>query len=384
MGTRKEPEAAGSGRVRVGQYRLSRGGVWRDVPDDRDASLVLVFGCREAIAELATGSLLRTTFPTAVIAGCSTAGNIRGTHTDDGHTIVTTVRLEHSRVRGAIAAFGAGERAAGIALASSLRAPDLAHVLVLSEGIGVNGTQLVAGLREILGDTTVSGGLAGDGERMQKTLVMLDQRVESGVAVGIGFYGDRMRSGFGCQGGWRAFGPVRTITRSTDNVLHELDGESALELYRRYLGAEGDGLPASGLMFPVEIRPPMGGTPTVRTLLGVDPVAGTMRFAGDMPEGYLARLMTASTTNLLEGAATAAAESGGQHQAPELAIVVSCVGRRMVLGQRTEHELDAVGDALPQVPLAGFYSYGELAPSRGAGCDLHNQTMTLTTLYEAR
>ncbi|MFN0249879.1 MAG: FIST signal transduction protein [Kofleriaceae bacterium] len=363
---------------------MTREGSWVDGPPDSNAALVLVFGDGEALLRPNTRQMLGETFPTAVVAGCSTAGNIIGNHTDDAHLVVTTVRFEHSGVRGAIASFASaeGERAAGIALASELAAPDLVHLFVLSEGIGVNGTTLVSGLRDVLPDTPISGGLAGDGERMERTFVMLGDRVVSGAVVGVGFYGSHLRAGFGCRGGWQAFGPERRITRSTGNLLHELDGEPALALYRRYLGAAADGLPATGLLFPIEIRPPTGGNGTVRTLLGVEP-NGVMRFAGDVPEGFFARLMTASTTNLLEGASVAASRSTENFgRGVDLAILVSCVGRRMVLGQRTDDELDSVNEALGNVPMTGFYSYGELSPTGVIGCDLHNQTMTLTTLYE--
>jgi len=133
----------------------------------------------------------------------------------------------------------------------------------------------------------------------------------------------------------------------------------------------------------MEIRPPAGGTATVRTVLGIEPDAGALRFAGDMPEGHYARLMTASTTNLLEGASQAAVQSMQRFgKQAGLAILVSCVGRRMVLGQRTDDELGSVGEILCSTPLTGFYSYGELSPRGAVECDLHNQTMTITTLYE--
>lgn len=212
---------------------------------------------------------------------------------------------------------------------------------------------------------------------------MLGDRVVGGAAIGIGFYGRAIRIGSGCRGGWRAFGPERRITRSSGNVVFELDGESALSLYRRYLGTYADGLPATGLLFPMEIRPPGQGPHVVRTILGIDEVDGAVRFAGDMPEGFYARLMTGSTTNLLEGAGEAATQSRARLGAgAELAILISCVGRRMVLGQRTDDELGSVGEVLGNIPMTGFYSYGELNPSGVVGCELHNQTMTLTTMQE--
>ena len=213
----------------------------------------------------------------------------------------------------------------------------------------------------------------------------------SGAAAGrvaaVGFYGERLKVGHGSLGGWDPFGPERLITRSAGNVLYELDGQPALKLYKRYLGAHAAGLPGAALLFPLALRAQEGGSGLVRTILGVDEGKGSMTFAGDMPEGAHARLMKANFDRLIDGAAGAAKAGLAQLGAfpAELAILVSCVGRKLVLGQRIEEEVEAVRDVLgAQATLTGFYSYGELCP-RGAvpTCELHNQTMTLTAFAEA-
>ena len=175
------------------------------------------------------------------------------------------------------------------------------------------------------------------------------------------------------------------MTRSVGNVLYELDGRPALQLYKDYLGARAAELPASALLFPLAIRS-AGRAEVVRTILAVDEADQTMTFAGDIPEGCTAELMRANSDRLVEGAheaAIAARKVGSSGEV--LAIAVSCVGRRLLLGQRTEDELDAVVSALgPDVTLAGFYSYGEISPGDQGFAELHNQTMTLTTITEHR
>jgi hypothetical protein len=275
---------------------------------------------------------------------------------------------------------------AGESLAGQLDAPDLRAVFVLSTGLGVNGSELVRGVNSSLGaDVLVTGGLAGDGSRFARTWVLGWSGPELGLATAIGLYGDRIHVGHGCKGGWDIFGPERRVTRSKGNVLYELDGKPALELYKRYLGEMATGLPATGLRFPLALREtPDSDKQLVRTILAVDESDQSMTFAGDIPQGWMAQLMRADFNRLITGAEDAARMAGsGDGTGDVLAIAVSCVGRRMVLGEAAEEEVEATLEMLPEgTRQVGFYSYGELSPYAAGSCDLHNQTMTLTTLQE--
>jgi hypothetical protein len=252
----------------------------------------------------------------------------------------------------------------------------------------VNGSALVEGLSSHLPEeVTVTGGLSGDGGRFKETLVLWDGVAESNTIAVLGLYGERLRVGYGSLGGWDPFGPERLITGSKGNVLYELDGKSALELYKRYLGEHAKGLPATGLLFPLSLRTREGKTGVVRTILSVNEEEQSMTFAGDIPEGSYARLMKANFNRLIDGAVGAAKTSCdiiGRSSA-DLAILISCVGRKMVLKQRIEEEVEGVRDVLgDRTVLTGFYSYGEIAPfTPGGKCELHNQTMTITTLLES-
>ena len=276
---------------------------------------------------------------------------------------------------------------AGRRLAAALPHSGLVYVLVLSPGLDVNGSALVRGLREGLPkDAIVTGGLAGDGDRFGRTVVWAAAGPGERTVAAVGFYGDQLRIGHGSMGGWDPFGPDRLVTRSEGNVLYELDGKSALALYRQYLGDHAADLPASGLLFPLSLRLDHTDERVVRTILGIDDAQGSLTFAGDVPQGAYARLMKANFDRLLDGAAQAGTASRVmlKESAPELAILISCVGRRLVLQQRTEEEVEAVQEMLGGDPvLTGFYSYGEISPHNpSARCALHNQTMTVTTMTE--
>jgi hypothetical protein len=354
------------------------------------AQLVVVFGSRGMLRAGEGLAAIRAAWPGARCVGCSTAGEFAGTQVSDDRLVATAISLEHSRIACSHVAVGGDVDAltAGARLARDLPSEGLAHVFVLSDGTKVNGSDLVRGMtRELGGRVTVSGGLAGDGERFEETLVLVDGEPVHGAVTAVGFYGDRLRIGCGSMGGWDPFGPERLITRSRGNALYEFDGRSALQLYKTYLGTHAAGLPATGLLFPLSVRAAAGtGRGVVRTILAVDEAEQSLIFAGDVPEGAYARLMKANMDRLIDGAtgAARAALAGSHDSAPELALLVSCVGRRMVLRQRVEEEAEAVRDVVgARAVLAGFYSYGEIAPfGAEAACELHNQTMTVTVLSE--
>jgi hypothetical protein len=361
---------------------------------DGGQTLVLAFAAPEFGVAPAPFRDLVAAFPRAVIAGCSTAGEIAAAEVRDASVSVAVARFEHTALRRVGTALAGAEDsfAAGVRLAAQLAPPAggqrLRAVFLLCEGLAVNGTPLVAGLtRHLPPGVAISGGLAGDGSRFGQTWVLDGAQPTPRHLCAVGLYGERLRTGLGCDGGWSDFGPERHITRSRGNVLYELDGKPALELYKTYLGDRAAGLPGTALLFPLAIRREGGGGESlVRTILGVDEAEQSLTFAGDMPQGAVARLMRANTDKLIGSAGQAgrAAAVGADSAAGALVISVSCVGRRLVLGERTEEEVEAVNDSAgPHAAHVGFYSYGEVSAAMPGASDLHNQTMTVTVYSEA-
>ena len=378
--------------MKTEQTRWTQGNGWEPTAPGRlaeAAQLVLLFGSTGVLKEQQHLDEIKRAYPTAHLLGCSTSGEIYGTQVFDDSLVATAIQFEATQIRGTrvklsggVSSFEAGEQ-----LAKELDEAGLVHVFVLSDGLHVNGSELVAGLAEHLpSHVAITGGLSGDGARFQETLVFLDGEPEQAVIAALGLYGDRLQVGYGSLGGWDSFGPERLITRSKGNMLYELDGKSALELYKTYLGEQAKGLPATGLLFPLSLRTPESTTPVVRTILAVSEDEQSMTFAGDMPEGAYARFMKANFDRLVDGATGAAKTSyeAVGSSSPDLAVLISCVGRKLVLKQRIEEEVEGVRDILgDRTPLTGFYSYGEISPfTPGAKCELHNQTMTITTFSE--
>jgi hypothetical protein len=356
--------------------------------------LVFYFGARADLATPACYDELAALFPGAHVVGCSTGGQIHNDEVTDAEVAAaalafdrTSLRVVHEEIADAAASF-----ATGAAIGARLNATDLAGIFILSDGLHVNGSGLVAGITSAVGgNVPLTGGLAGDGANFAATLVGADFAPRTNVVAAIGFYGSAIRIGYGSAGGWDQFGPRRRITRSDGNVLYELDGEPALDLYERYLGEEAEGLPSTALLFPLRIyEPSRPDHDLVRTVLAVDREARSMTFAGDVPEGWVAQLMRGNFGRLAAGAAAAAraAHLPAEEEklfGDEIALLVSCIGRRLLMGQSTADEVEAAAAELgAHAKLIGFYSYGEISPNRGSGvCQLHNQTMTITTLHEA-
>ena len=377
--------------MEIAQDVWSAGDGWRSEltpARELDPQVVFVFGARDEMAEGTALRSLAQRYPRAKLFGCTTSGEIHGDSVSDSTVVATAVQFAATTIRTVADSISSPREsnAVGRRLGAALAGEGLSHVVLLSDGLGVNGSELVAGITETLPpDVGVTGGLAGDGDRFEKTLVLRDGAAESGIVSALGFYGPTLRVGYGSMGGWDQFGPARLVTKSEGNVLHELDGLPALELYKRYLGPHACELPASGLLFPLSIERG-DGISVVRTIIGMDEAAGTLTFAGDVPQNSQARLMKANFDRLVEGAEGAALRTAetARESKPQLALLISCVGRKLVLKQRVEDEIESVRGVLGrQAVLAGFYSYGEIAPfTPSTRCELHNQTMTITTFTE--
>ncbi|MGZ3693080.1 MAG: FIST signal transduction protein [Bdellovibrionota bacterium] len=329
-------------------------------------------------------------FPSAQIIGCSTAGEISNGGVFDNTMVISACHFTDPKFIPVSARVETmfDTKKAGVELAKKLEKKGLNGIFLLGKGLDINGSALIAGIREVMGnDTVITGGLAGDGGKFQKTFTVLNGQISDTSVVGLGMYGNDMKIAFGSMGGWQAFGPVRKVTKAKENVLFELDGQPALQVYKKYLGDKAKDLPGSGLLYPFAIlKNNQDTTGIIRTILAVSEQDQSLTLAGDIPENGIVRLMHTNNDGLVEGA-KGAAETTMDHMSENnhegLAILISCVGRKLVMGSDIEDELDAVRGVFGEGMVTGFYSYGEICPQTGfSECKLHNQTMTITYFYE--
>lgn len=350
--------------------------------------LVLVFADRFILESNKVYDEIRTMFPDGELVFGSTSGEIMETSVFEETITFTAIEFEKTSFK--IVSENVSDyvdiQKMGRAISDKFDKKDLNHMFIVSDGSFVNGSGLIEGLESDENfNASITGGLCGDGARFEKTLTSYNESPKQGEVVAIGFYGEALEVSYANYGGWTPFGPERTITKSVGNVLYEIDGQPALDLYKKYLGEKAKDLPQAALLYPLTVQQSDDAEPLVRTILNIDEKANSMILAGDVPVNSKVQLMMSTMDDIANGASNAAelAMNNRMNQ-PELAILVSCVGRKLVLAQRTEEEIEEVKDVIGnQAMITGFYSYGEMAPFAGKNeCQLHNQTMTLTLMSE--
>ncbi len=355
---------------------------------DSEQTLLLIFGSHSFLNDDAVIQSLLQHYPKSQVLGCSTAGEIFDGKIYDNSLSVTVLQFQHTHMKLVCSSVSNNSDIESVAqqLATDLFADDLAAVMLFNDGLHINGSAMMRGINAAFEHRIpVTGGMAGDGEIFEHTWVLCNGQLRENHIVMLGLYGDALCFQYGSKGGWDIFGPKRMVTRSEDNILYELDGKPALSLYKDYLGELANGLPAAGVMFPLSVNRDQQ-QDVVRTIVGMNEADNSLTLAGDIPQGANTQLMHANLDRLITGASEAAGKiesnccyTGNQ----TLVIAISCFGRRKVLKDRTEEEVDAIRDVLSDdVKITGFYSYGEFSPLSSGVCDLHNQTMTITLISE--
>ncbi len=353
-----------------------------------NAQLVLVFGERTCLESIQPYQYLKELYPAANIVINSTSGEIYEDAAHDNSIVATAIEFEKTLVKTTEINIANHHESASVGekIAEDLLGDSLKAIFIISDGSKVNGSALITSLNQKVDESVlISGGLAGDAARFEKTLVGLNSEPEEGKIIGIGLYGNDLQVGHGTMGGWDGFGPEREVTESEYNILYKIGDKAALDLYKEYLGKYVEQLPGAALLFPLAMRETEDAEPVVRTILSIDEENKSMTFAGELPKGSLVRFMKANFDRLIDASAKAAQDSIVPFgNSPDLAILVSCVGRKLVLGQRSDEEVEAAREVLgSDTVITGFYSYGEISPlNPNARCGLHNQTMTITTFSE--
>jgi hypothetical protein len=352
--------------------------------------LVLVFANRFLLEDKNIIDDIRIQFPYEHIVFGSTSGEISDVSVNSDSVSVIAIQFEKSSFiikSDNILNYDKKAKKLGQALYNQMPKENLKHLFVVSEGSFVNGSDLIDGLEQDMNNSiAITGGMCGDDTRFEKTLASYKENPKEGEVVLIGFYGDTLDISFASFGGWTPFGPERTITSSNGNILFEIDGKPALDLYKYYLGDKASQLPQASLLYPLNVIPEGKNEAVVRTILSINEANNSMVLAGDVPVNSRVQLMMASIDAIASGAQHAAELANeNRKNTAQLALIVSCIGRKLVMNQRVEEELEQVQEIIgDHVAIAGFYSYGEIAPFSGKNnsCELHNQTMTLTLISE--
>lgn len=358
------------------------------IKDKDQADLVLLFGNTESLEKNNHYDFFKTKYKNAQVIGSSSSGNVLGAKVHEAEVVATIIKFDKGYIKTSIIDFTQDDDLDKVSqdLVNSLPNENLKSIFIISDGLNMNGTTLANNVNKVKPTTLITGGLAGDDARFSKTLILANDEAAEKKVVAIGFYGENLHVSSGCFAGWDEFGTERIITKSEGNIVYEIDNKPALELYKKYLGEQASNLPSSGLRFPLSIKKDHDDENSIiRTVLAIDEETQSMTFAGDVPENYIAKLMKTDIDGLIDGSELAAKKINQKNENNALGLVVSCVGRKLVLKDLIDEELEIIEETVGKnVHLTGFYSYGELAPFSDEikTCELHNQTMTLTVIYE--
>lgn len=364
---------------------------WKYVTEKQELNkpLVLVFGNRYMLEDANVYNEVKSIFPSGHIIFGSACAEISSNTVNEDSITITAIEFEKSQFiikTSNVLNADLDSYKTGNDLIKQFPQEGLKYVFVVSEGSFINGSQLTKGMTATTKDNLlITGGLCGDDARFEKTVASYNENPKEGEIVAIGFYGESLEISFSIHGGWIPFGPERTITKSKGNILYELDGQPALDLYKTYLGEKAKDLPGAALLYPLNVKSADEEQSIVRSILNINEEDNSVILAGDIKENSKVQLMMTNVDNIAnasERAATQALEY--RVNKPELALLVSCIGRKLVLDQRVEEEIEEVMEVLGKgTTISGFYSYGEIAPFHGEmACQLHNQTMTITLISE--
>ena len=347
-------------------------------------NIIFVFGHIEILKQYNHSLSLKKLYPNAHIVGCTSAGNILDTSIDEYPVVASAVSFKSARLSVKCKYINPNTLSEDTKfLVNELDKKDLKHIFFLAPGM-INGSEIIKGLK-LKNNITVTGGLAGDRSIFKDTYQFFDGEKGKNLAVVVGFYGKSIHIGIGCETGWKEFGASRIVTKSYKNTVYEIDHKPAVELYEKYLGDTIYDHLSSTLRFPLSVRDSLEDKNKVtRTIMSINQDKSLV-FAGNIREGSIVRLMKTNVSNVLDGAFLSAKKIRPYNNKRSLALIISCISRRSVLKQFCDEEIEIVQDILtPSAQTIGFYSYGEIAPFSNDLSKplLHNQTMTITTIYE--
>ncbi|MBX5440350.1 MAG: FIST C-terminal domain-containing protein [Solirubrobacteraceae bacterium] len=351
-----------------------------------DPALVLVFASPFTDLGAVARGVRAQAGPDTPTLGCTTAGEIAGLTVGSGHVVVVALGGPGLEIRTASADLADGPRAAGSAAASCMDGIDRPHraLLLLYDGLFLGRSEIVRGAYSVAGaGVALVGGGAGDELAMRRTRQLHGDRVLANAVVAAAI-GSDAPIGVGVGHGWRRVGEPIVVTASTNERILTLDDRPALDCFLERLGAP-PGVDSTDETWRIRaLSHPLGlsrpGGEEVRAVIGVDFEERSL-LCGDVPQGTMVWIMDGDAESVQAGTGIACDEmlaSLGGHP-PVGVVAFDCAARRNLLGpEGTAREAEILTERLG-APVGGFYTYGEIARTRGSR-GVHNATLVLLGL----
>ncbi|OIO50349.1 hypothetical protein COX74_02945 [bacterium (Candidatus Gribaldobacteria) CG_4_10_14_0_2_um_filter_41_16] len=331
----------------------------------------------------------------ALVVGCSGLRCISNNHGFDKGVAVMAISSDDIILKSAVGVNAQKDSyAAGHSLAKNLVDQATAVLMIFMDAVGVNGSAVVRGILDgSRKNLPIIGGMASDASTFTKTYEYHQGEALSDAVVGVAMSG-KISFGIGVQHGWQSIGLPVTVTKSEGATIKEINGKPAIKFFEEYFGAEEAKQlykPLSRICYVYPLGMSVEGSDEL--LIRIAFVAnekGELVCAGEIPQGSQIRLMLGDYEKAIEAAQEAAKKAKQQLKGatPKAALVFNCAARYMLLGKRADEEIQAIQSVLGgNIPLIGFYTYGEQAPLRGdvgPTCSslFHNETMTMILLGE--
>jgi len=329
-------------------------------------------------------------FKNAIITGCTSNGIINSKGVNNSVIAITALKFTNSSVAlytinlspDSCATFECGSK-----FINKIEQDNLKHIFLLSDQHLLIEQEFLDGMNAN-SDAAVSitGGLSSNSEFDDSKGLIINGKLDTNKAIAVAFYGESLKVGYHAVAGWNSYGSEHLVTNSSEKKILEIDDQPALDWYNSHFN-ENDikKIKNIGIKYPIKIRNSENTSPVLRSPEHFDESDKSINLLSDISKGSYIRVMKADKDRVINGAENAAKKiiENYNHQ-HELAILISCKGRKLLLNGSTSEEVEAVVDQFPESTITtGFYSNGEISPFyKKTKCSYHNLTMCITTISE--
>jgi hypothetical protein len=353
-----------------------------------DPKLLVVF-CSDSYDLPQLLSAISRRAPGTPLIGCTTAGEIATGRAATSSVVVTAFGGPGFAVRTAAAPQASSRlREAGEEVAESLAETFDAHpyrvAILLSDALAGDQVEVIRGAYAVLGATVpLVGGCAGDDFKLSATFQLIDDEVVSDTLVGA-LVASEAPLGIGVRHGWRPVGEPILVTRSAQNRVYTLDDRPALDVYLERFDAPEEARtdPAAFAQFSMTHPLGLGRRSTeegARYVASSNFDDGSLNMIAEVPQGGIVWFLEGDVESVLDATRGACREAVDalDGRDPLVLLAFDCAARRLVLGEEgIERETELIAGHACGAPVAGFYSYGEIARTRGAA-GFHNETLVV-------
>lgn len=263
-----------------------------------------------------------------------------------------------------------------------------AAFLIASGWLTQDGENIVEGITEGFGaGVTIFGGMAGDDLALDGPFVFTNGQSSSKGLLALIINEDKIQINGIATCGWKPIGTTKTVTKSEGNIVYTIDDKPALDMILKYLGVDYDFdsgkeiVTQLGALYPLQMERE-GVAPVMRTAMFANRNDRSLICAGNIPQGSKVKFSLPPDFDAIEQVVEECKQLKIEKQPEADALIMfSCISRHLSFGVLIKEEIEQI-QQLWNVPLAGFFSYGEFGRSKSGKHEFHNNTCCVVALKE--